>query len=93
MTDSSWSLLHDTRVLRDGGVVAAPASPLPELGGGPDLDCALPSSPVMPARSVRLVLPTLKVMLQRLPDWQLPATQVLNFCVDFLNFYLTMTCS
>ena len=69
--DSSCVLLHDTRL------VPVPASPLPELVGGPDLHCALPSSPVKPARSVRLVLPTLKVMVQRLPDWQLPAAQVL----------------
>ena len=114
VTGSSWSLLLDTRVLRDGSEVAAPASPLPELGGGLDLDwgAALPSSPdqpltsaskssnaipalpcspdqplaipVLAASPVRLVLPTAKLVLQRLADWQLPAPQVLKFCVDFL---------
>ena len=101
VTGSSWSLLLDSRVLRDGSEVAAPASPLPELGGGLDLDwgAALPSSPdqpltsaskssnaipVLAASPVRLMLPTAKLVLQRLADWQLPAPQVLKFCVDFL---------
>ena len=42
---------------------------------------AIPAAAVSP---VRLNLPRAKLVLQRLADWQLPAPQVLKFCVGFL---------
>ena len=42
------------------------------------------ASPVAAVSPVRLNLPMAKLVLQRLAVWQLPAPQVLKFCVGFL---------